>query len=110
VADKKASKGDITYEDHGDHIVEIDNRGDDEVRRILPKALRDTPVDKETREKIEERIEIEEAAAENEGRDPDALGLTVPPLKEEKGKDFEPKTITVTAKGQEKPDKSGAKA
>ena len=94
--------GDITYEDHGDYVLEIDNRGPDEVRRQIPKALSEQPVDKATQEQLEERLEIEKAAAENEGRDPESVTWTVPPLKEDKGKDAEPETVTVSAKGEEK--------
>jgi hypothetical protein len=102
--DDKAEKseGGLTYEDHGDHIVEIDNRGDDEVRRQLPKAQKDVPVDKATHEQLTERLEIEKAVAENEGRDPESVTWEVPPLKEDKGKDDKPETITVGAKGEEK--------
>jgi hypothetical protein len=94
--------GDITYEDHGDYILEIDNRGPDEVRRQIPKALAEVPVDQATHDQLTERLEIEKAAAENEGRDPESVTWTVPPLKEDKPADAEPETVTVTASGEEK--------
>jgi hypothetical protein len=100
--DEKAEGGDITYEDHGDYVLEIDNRGPDEVRRQLPKALKDVPVDKATHEELTERLEIEKQAVENEGGDPDSVTWEVPPLKEDKGKDDKPETITVTSEGREK--------
>lgn len=96
---KKAStkteeaEGGVTYEDHGDHLIEVDTRTGTELRRRLPKAQTDVPVDKETQESVQARVDAEKAAAENEGRDP--VEYKVPPLKEEGD-------VTVTASGAEK--------
>ena len=96
---KDTGEGSITYEDHGDYIIEVDNRGADEVRTRRAKSQNAVPVDKTTHDSVEARVEAEKAAAENEGRDPESVTYQVPPLKEDKGKDAEPETVTVTAEG-----------
>lgn len=88
--------GTITYEDHGDYIIETDNRGADAVTTRRPKSQNAVPVDQATHDSVQARVDIEKEAAENEGRDPESVNYQVPPVKDE---DAEPETVTVTAEG-----------
>lgn len=93
---KDTSEGDITYEDHGDYILETDTRSGTEVQTRRPKAQNAIPVDQETHDSVQARVDIEKEAAENEGRDPESVNYEVPPVKDP---DAEPETVTVTAEG-----------
>ena len=91
-----ASEGTITYEDHGDYILETDTRGGAEVVTRRAKSLNAIPVDQATHDSVQARVDIEKEAAENEGRDPESVNYQVPPVEDP---DAEPETVTVTAEG-----------
>ena len=97
--------GSITYEDHGTHWIEIDNRGEHTVRTRLVKSLREVPVTPRIHEEVKERMKAEDerkqAEIEQEG-----LAQEPPPI-EEADRDYEsdPVDVVVTQKGEAK--KSG---
>ena len=97
----KAGDGSVTFEDHGDSWIEVDNRGEHEIRTRLPKSLRDIPVPERRQKEIAERMKAEDdrkqAELEQEG-----LASEPPPV-EDPDKDYEKDPeIVVTHKGESK--------